>query len=156
MRKEKTLQETCAKCSEDGSFVSLAKIDREQIEAMVRVVNADYASVREWIKHAPIKSDQWNALFKLVYDVLHTLSEALLLFDKIKARSHECVFAYLCEKHQELEFDWVFFKQVRFKRNHSLYYGELISYNDWKQVELQLNLYIITLEKAIENKLKEI
>lgn len=97
---------------------------------------------------------EWNAIFKLHYDVLHQLAEALCLFDGIKVNTHECLFAYICEKHQELDFAWNFLEDVRRKRNRSIYYGEPATYQDWKRTELQLNLYINVLKKTIEKKLK--
>lgn len=143
-----------AACSEEGSFIPVAEIDRDLIKDMERVAIIDYESVRQWQKQALKDSGQWNAIYKLTYDVLHTLAEAFLLFGKVKARTHECLFAYLCEKHPELEFDWNFFEKIRTKRNRSIYYGEPASYSDVKEIELQISLYINALKKAIETKLK--
>ncbi len=154
MLKDRTLTGIFQSCTIEGSFSPLAKIDTDQIRAMLTVALVDLKTVKEWSKKAPKAGGQWNAIYKLAYDVFHTLSEALLAFDKIKARTHECVFAYLCEKHSELEFDWNFFEKIRTKRNRSIYYGEPISYEDWKTIELQLNLYINALTKSIEEKLR--
>ncbi len=156
MREEKTQSNIYAACSKEGSFVPLAKIDIDQINAMLVVALDDYETVEEWRKKVPKESKQWNAIYKLAYDVLHTLSESFLAFDKIKARTHECVFAYLCEKHPELELDWNFFEKIRTVRNRSMYYGESISYQHWKAVELQISLYINVLKKTIGNNLLKI
>lgn len=72
----------------------------------------------------------------------------------MKIRTHECLFAFLCEKHPEIEFSWSFLEEVRRKRNRSIYYGEPATYQDWKRIELQLNVYIATIRKAIQEKLK--
>ncbi len=142
-------------CSEEGSFIPIAKIDYDLVMDMLHVALVDYESVKQWQKQAPKESGQWNAIYKLTYDVFHTLAEAFLLFDKIKARTHECLFAYLVAKHPVLEFDWNFLEKIRTKRNRSVYYGEPSSYSDWKSVELQLGLYINALRKEIENGLRE-
>ncbi len=144
-----------AACSEEGSFIPIAKIDYDLVMDMLHVALVDYESVKQWQKQAPKESGQWNAIYKLTYDVFHTLAEAFLLFDKIKARTHECLFAYLVAKHPVLEFDWNFLEKIRTKRNRSVYYGEPSSYSDWKSVELQLGLYINALRKEIENGLRE-
>lgn len=154
MVKDRSLAGIFKGCSNEGSFGPLAKIDTDQIHAMFDVAIVDFETVKEWNKKAPKDSGQWNAIYKLAYDVIHTLSEAFLVFDKMKARTHECVFAYLCEKHLDLEFDWNFFEKVRTVRNRSIYYGEPASYQHWKEIELQIFLYINTLKKAIEKKLK--
>ena len=155
MLKDRTLSVTFKSCTNEGSFNPLAKIDVDQVRAMFDVAMADFETVRDWSKKAAKESGQWNAIYKLAYDVLHTLSEASLVFDKMKARTHECVFAYLCEKHSEFEFDWNFFEKVRTVRNRSIYYGEPASYKHWKEIELQVMLYINTLKGTIEKKLNE-
>lgn len=152
---ERTQQSVFSKCSAEGSFVALAKIDYEKITSMVSIAFVDLDTINVWKQEAPKESGQWNAILKIGYDVLHVLCEAILMFDKIKARTHECVFAFFCEKHPELEFDWNFFDRIRTARNRSVYYGKKATYDDWKSVDLQLNLYIRTLQKEIEKKLKE-
>jgi hypothetical protein len=155
MHKDRTQSGIYAACSAEGSFIPLAKMDLEQISGMLKVALADLETVNFWQKRAPKDSSQWNAIYKLSYDVFHALAEAFLLFDMVKAKTHECIFAYLCEKHPELEFDWNFLERIRTKRNRSLYYGEPASYTDWNGISLQIHLYISALRKAIEEKLKE-
>lgn len=153
MRKERNRNSVYNACLEEGSFLPVAKVDYEQIRAMLKVALTDFDSVKQWEKQTQIDSGQWNAIYKLAYDVLHALAEAFLLLEKVKARTHECVFAHICEKHPEFEFDWNFFEKVRSKRNRSIYYGEPANYNSWNEIELQIKLYINTLKKAIEESL---
>jgi len=153
MRKDRSIKGIFQACTAEGSFTPLAKIDTDQIRAMFDVAIVDFETVKEWSQKAAKESGQWNAIYKLAYDVLHTLSEAFLVFDKIKARTHECVFVHLCQQHAELEFDWNFFEKVRTVRNRSIYYGNPASYHQWNEIELQINLYITALKKAIETKL---
>ncbi len=153
MRKDRSQKTIYNACDSEGSFFPLEKADFGQIKTMVDIALDDFASAKEWARAAEKEGKQWNAIYKLHYDVLHVLAEAFLQFDKIKAATHECIFAYLCEKHPELELDWNFFEKVRTKRNRSIYYGEPAAYKDWKEVELQINLYINLLSKAIKEKL---
>lgn len=95
---------------------------------------------------------QWNSVYKLHYDALHGLVEGFLRFDKVKSENHQCLFAYLCKKHPELELDWDFFEKIRTKRNGINYYGTPVNQNDWKEAELQLTLYFNKLKKEIEKK----
>lgn len=152
--KLETMQEKYVRCKKEGAFVPLAEPAAEQIHTMLKLSAADLHVAREWAKNSPKEGFQWNALFKLHYDVLHQLTEAFVLFDNLKLKTHECLFAYLCEKHPEFDFSWEFLESVRRKRNRSIYYGEPATYADWKHIEFQLNLYINTLKKAIEEKLK--
>jgi len=78
-----------------------------------------------------------------------------LRFDNVKVDNHQCLFAYLCEKHSELEFNFDFFEKVRTKRNGINYYGTLVQSNDFKEVELEFILYINKLRKEIKEKIKK-
>lgn len=153
MHKDKTQSSTFSACSNEGSYIPLSKIDTDHIRDMLKVSMVDLETVNEWRGKAPKQSGQWNAIFKLAYDVLHGLCEAFLAFDKLKAKTHECVFAYMCEKHQELEWDWNFFEKLRTLRNRSIYYGEPVSYQHWEGMQLQMLLYIKTLKKEVEKRL---
>lgn len=154
MREEKTQKTVYSACETEGSFIRLAQVNNAQIKSMLKIASLDLSSAKEWAKNAKKESGQWNAIFRLHYDFLHELTEAFIQLDGMKARTHECVFAFLCEKYPEFDFSWQFFENVRTKRNRSLYYGEQVTYERWKEVEFQMNLYINTLIKAIDKKLK--
>jgi|SRR3989344_473030 len=155
MHRERTQQNIYTACEKEGTFIPLAKIDVEQIRSIVKVALIDLTAANEWAKKANKESGQWNAIYKLYYDVLHGLCEAFIHFDKIKVKTHECLFAYLCEKHSELELDWNFLEKVRTKRNGIQYYGNPANYGDWKEIEVQINLCINTIKKALEKKLEK-
>lgn len=154
MHKERTQQNVYDSCVAEGSLLPLSKVDKAQIEAMLKIALVDIDTVNVLMKNAPKESGQWNVIYKTYYDSLHTLIEALIQFDKIKVRTHECLFVYICEKHPELELSWDFFEKIRTKRNQTLYYGKPISYPDWKEVALQMELYVKMIKKIIEEKLK--
>jgi hypothetical protein len=56
-------------------------------------------------------------------------------------------------RYPDLELDWDFFEKVRTKRNGLDYYGNPVGYSDWKEVELQMGLYITTLKKEIRKRI---
>lgn len=152
MYKERNLQSVYSACSIEGSFLPISEINAGQLQSMFDLALSDLASVQEWIKHSKKDGTEWNAIFKLHYDILHSLIECFVYFDNLKIKTHECLFAHLCEKHPELDFDWIFLEKIRMKRNRSIYYGQSIKYFDWKETELQFNLYINTLKKEIIKK----
>ena len=82
MYKEKIPKEIYEKCEEEGSFIPLAEIDIEKIKSMRKIALIDFETSKEWIKNAKKESNQWNAIFKINYDVLHMLLEAFVIFDK--------------------------------------------------------------------------
>lgn len=151
MPKFMTQQEAYTKCKKDGCFIPLEQVDVEKVKSTVDIAEADLKSCK--ILTENISEDNgiiWNSIYKLNYDALHELVEAFLRFDRIKSDNHQCLFAYLCEKHPELELSWDFFEKIRTKRNGIHYYGEPVQRNDWVESELQFSLYITLLKREIK------
>lgn len=142
-------------CEAQGAFIPLGSIEIDQIKTMHYLATIDFGAAREWAGKTAADSPRWNSLFKLYYDSLHQYSEAFIRFDAIKARTHECVFAYLWTKHPELGLDFAFLEMVRKKRNRSIYYGEAFTFEDWKVIGATLEKNIETLKTALETKIGE-
>ena len=155
MLKDRSLSKMYDVCSAEGSFIPIQKDDLKKIKTMLSIAIVDYESVKVWKNGADKKGNQWNAIYKLYYDILHQLIEAYVRLDKVKARVHECLFAYICFKHPELELSWDFFEKIRTKRNGSLYYGSLINYSDWKEIEFQMELYVGVFIKELKGKVEK-
>ncbi len=154
MPKYLTQNEAFMKCKKEGNFIVMEETDTEKIKSTLNIADADVEAAKSIKKNLPKQSNQWNSVYKLYYDALHELVESFLRFEKTKIEKHQCLFAYLCEKHPELEFSWDFFEKVRTKRNGINYYGTPVNFDDWKEVELQFNLYIKRLKEEINKKLK--
>ena len=154
MHKERSDEIINQKCLEDGSYIPLSKIDIEKIRTMLNIALIDLESIKDFEKTAEKDSGKWNIIYKTYYDILHQTIEAYILFDRIKAKTHECLFCYICKNHKELELDFNFFEKIRTKRNGTTYYGTIITYKDWKEIDVQVKLYINTIRKAVELKLK--
>jgi len=105
------------KCKKEGRILFLEEIDIEKIKSMLNIAQADIESAAFLTKNLHKQNNQWSSVYKLYYDALHELVESFLQFDKNEIDNHQYLFAYLCEKHPELEFDWSFFEKVRTKRN---------------------------------------
>jgi|SRR3989338_7333544 len=149
MRQFKTEKEACDWCIREGNILTDQEVDRERISANLTIAKEDFQSAKD-----AAEKKRWNSAYKIHYDVLHQLAEAYLRVDKIKSRNHHCLFAYLCAKCPELEFDWGFLEKVRTKRNGVNYYGILIQEKDWKETQLQFQLYIKTLQTWVEKYLE--
>ena len=153
MPKYLTQKEAFLKCTKEGKFIIIEDVDTEKIKSTLKISEGDTESA-DYIKKAlPNESNQWNSVYKLYYDAIHELTESFLRFEKVKIDNHQCLFAYLCEKHQELDFNWDFFEKIRTGRNGINYYGIPVNSNDWKEVEIQFKLYIRKLKEEIKNKL---
>lgn len=143
-------EEVFEKCNAEGNLIPLDRINLHKVIHTLQIAEEDLETARE-----SIKKKRLNSGYKSFYDVLRELAEAYVLFDKLRSRNHQCLFAYLCVKHPELELDWNFFEKVRTKRNGINYYSQMVSLNDWKQVEVQFSLYINLMKNRIATKVKE-
>ena len=148
-----TQKEAFGKCKREGKIIIIEQADEEKIKATLAIAEGDVESANILRKNLPKSSNQWNSVYKLYYDALHELAESFLQFERVKIDNHQCLFSYLCEKHPQLEFSWDFFEKVRTKRNGINYYGTPVDSDDWKDAELQFNLYIKKLREEIKKKL---
>ena len=151
MRQFETVQEAYDLCVSGGNIIPKDDVGKDRIKSCLLVAEEDFQSAQD-----SIDKKRWNSAYKMYYDVLHQLAEVFLRFEKVKVKTHLCLFAYLCVKHPELELSWDFFEKVRTKRNGINYYGNPVSDKDWKEVALQFDLYIKLLKEEINTKLSDI
>ena len=140
-------------CIADGYVKEVFTVNKDKAEALLRNSIISIESADALANLLSQRDEKWMTVYVLYYEALRTCAEAFLLFDKISSSNHQCLFAALCVKHPELELDWGFFEAVRTKRNGVNYYGERVTYSDWKAVEMKMKLYISALKKEIEKKL---
>jgi len=155
MTEFRTSKEALDKCNIKGQILPLAEIDVEQIRAMVEFADGDVQSAEKLMKGLDDKSMIWNNVYTSYYDALHKLADSFIKFDRITSLNHICLFAYLCEKHPELELDWNFFEQIRTKRNGIQYYGKKTGKEAFMKIQVQIKLYINLLKRSIKEKIKE-
>ena len=153
MLKPKTLEEVYDLCVADGHINELREVNYDKINSLMQNADICLRTAGIVIKAINNKDKEWMSVFLMHYDALRICAEALLQFDKLNIQNHDCLFACLCVKHPELEFSWDFLNNIRKKRNGVNYYGHNITYEDWKPLELQFQLYISALKKEIETKL---
>ncbi len=156
MRKPKTLEEVYEKCATDGLFNEDHYLNRQKVSDLIENADTSIASANLIIRAIGKRDKNWMNVYLDYYEALRMYAEAFLHISHIKISNHQCLFSYLCVKFPELELDWNFFEKVRIKRNGANYYGEKVTYEDWKTAEVQIKLYISTLKKEIEKKLKSV
>ena len=149
MPKSLTLEEAYSSCQSNGFLIQKEEIDVRKIKTMLNIARESHESAKD-----DVAKKRFNSSYKNYYDVLHGLVEAYLLFEKVKSTNHQCMFAYLCMKHPELELSWDIFEKMRTKRNGIHYYGTPVTSEDWREVKLQFELYIALLKRRIEEKIE--
>jgi len=155
MAKQKTLTEAYDSCVSDGFIRNQDIVDVNKIKTLVDISKATLDAASSLKNGLDKNSTMWSVIYTLYYDVMHKLADALVQFDSRKISNHQCLFAYLCLKNEALVLDWNFFEKIRTKRNGVNYYGSLATFSDFKEIELQAQLYINILNGAIEDKLNK-
>lgn len=145
----KNLKEINEDCLRKDMLTDLETIDIRKIVSMLKIAEEDAQLIIDAKKRNSI-----NSMFKLYYNNMHTLTEALIRFDKVISSNHKCLFAYLCSKNKYLDLDWNFFEMLRIIRNGLCYDGIPVKETDWKNIEFQFKVYINTLKKEIQKRLK--
>lgn len=154
MRKPKTLEETYQSCTADGYINEIKEVNYDKIKSLMQNAETSIRTANIVVKAIREQDKEWMSVLLDHYDALRIYAEALLQFDKLDIPNHECLFAGLCIKHPQLKLDWNFLNKVRRKRNGVNYYGEHVSYHEWKDAEHQFSLCITALKKEIEKRLK--
>lgn len=87
------------------------------------------------------------------YEIIKELATAIFALDGWKAVNHECLFAYLQEKKQELELDWNYLFELKDIRNAIDYRGIKVNPKIWKQNKLKIEITINTLKEYVKKRL---
>ncbi len=148
------LEPTYTSCIASGKIKEKIP-DKALVKSLVEVANRGLAFINNSAKHLPQDSSDWTFVFRDHYESLRGLIEAYLLLQGIDADQHQCKNAYICHKNQELELNWEFLETARLLRNAINYRGILLQHDQWKEHKINFELHIKTLQKAIEEKLKE-
>jgi len=145
MPKHKTCAQCYEDCKEQGFFIPIEP-NKDRIHSMLLICNSNCDAVQKLKNNSEISP---SVLFTLAYDAVHLIAEAFLLKNGWKSANHQCLFAFICNNHSELELNWAFFEKIRTRRNGMHYYGTQITKEDWKEIELEWNLTINVLSKEI-------
>lgn len=151
MPKEKTPKEVYDELATEGLYEE-ANFDKDEIKKVIKLASEDYEFGKNLRK---IDNVNWRVIFNINYDVLRELCDQLMRFKRQKISNHQGLFAFIILEFSELELDWGFFETMRNIRNQNKYKGADITRDMWKKVEIQVDLYISTLKKEVEKRLKD-
>ncbi len=129
-----------------------AHLDKDEVGKVISMALEDYAFGR---KLRTVEKPSWRVVFNIHYDVFRELCDQLMRFKKQKTSNHQGLFAFIILNFPELELGWEFLERIRTVRNQNKYKGCDISKEIWGSAEFQMDLYISTLKKEIERRLKE-
>lgn len=89
------------------------------------------------------------------YEIIKELCTAILALDGWKALNHECLFAYLKEKRQDLELDFDYLLELKDTRNAIDYRGVKVSIDVWKQNKIKIQVTIKALIGYVKKQLQK-
>ena len=152
MPKEKTPEEVYDELVAKGLYEE-AHLEKDEINKVKEMAQEDWNYGK---KLRQMESPNWRIIFNIHYDVLRELCDQLMRFKEQKTSNHQGLFAFIVLNWPELELDWLFFETIRNIRNQNKYKGRDVSDETWKKVELQIDLYISSINKKLEEELKKI
>lgn len=151
--RHRTLGEVHGGCIADNLIKDVLEVEPQKVKDLLENGDIYREGAVERAKRLGKSDRKWMLVFVDWYEALRLYTEALAHLDKKKITNHQCLFAYLCTTYPDLELSWDFFENVRTLRNGVNYYGQKITYEQWKAVELQIILYAGAVKKAVEKRL---
>ncbi|MBN1157064.1 hypothetical protein JXA85_05575 [Candidatus Woesearchaeota archaeon] len=148
---EKTPEEVYEESAEKGHYEE-ANLEKDEAKKILELTVEDY-EYGKMLRNG--SKANWRVIFNIHYDVLRELSSLLMRFKRQKTSNHQALFAFLILNFPELNLVWEFFETARKMRNQNKYLGKDISKEMWKKVEFQIDLYIVTFHKEIEERLSQ-
>ncbi len=110
---------------------------------------------KEFFEKVKKESENYPSLFiESHYEIIKELFTAILAIDGWKALNHECLFAYIKERHSDLDLDFNYLLELKDTRNSIDYRGVMVSSQIWKENKLKIDLVINSLIKYIEGRIK--
>lgn len=141
------MKKTYTSCLEQGLIRKKDFVDNELAKSLLKSSEEDIEVSKE------LKEKYPSFLFRNKYEVLRKLITAYLLFDKIKIDNHQCLNAYICEEHPELELSYEILETFRKIRNQINYEGRIIDIKTWKEQKIKFEVYINLFIKEVSKKL---
>ncbi len=154
MRKIKELDKVYNQCVIEGNLQEPEEIDTEKAKSLLDTVEQDLDTLKDII---PImdKKKNYSLIWSNQYEIIRQLVQGILLLEKIRSGNHQCLYAYICTKHEEWEIDWKTIETMRMLRNGVHYEGRPVSAEIWKEFKLEFQVYIQTFEKILKQKLRD-
>jgi len=149
----KDLETTYIKCDVDGIYKIKEEIDIDLIRSLNDTAGKGLAFIKRISKGISKDSTDWTFVFREYYESLRGYIEAYMLFDKVTANNHQCNNAFVCFRHPELGLEWEFLETTRLKRNAVNYKGQLLTYEEWNNLEEGFESHIGILSKVVKEKL---
>lgn len=156
MPRPRALEDVHGECVADGLIRDILEVEPQKVRDLLENGDIYQEGAVERARGLSKRDRKWMLVFVDWYEALRLYAEALAHLDRKKITNHQCLFAYLCTAYPDLELSWDFLEKVRTMRNGVNYYGQKVTYEQWKAVELQMALYVEAVRKAAEARLQSL
>jgi len=152
----KPLKQVYDECLANGLIRDQSQADIERIKSLVDSVERGLKRLKSAGENYEKKENDYSFYLTDRYELLHMLVDAFLYFEKKKGSNHQASFAYLCQEHSELAFDWDILETMRILRNGVAYEGLKVNPEQWSRIKFQFNVYVDSLLKIVKKRLNEL
>src|SRR3989338_2668825 len=111
MPKPRTLEEVYDRCVSEGQIAELSESNVEMAKGLTLNADISVDSAKALSKLFSKSDKGWLAVFTSHHDALQMYARALLILHKVSSHDPQCLFASLCLKNPD--FDWDFFERIR-------------------------------------------
>ncbi|MBI2576621.1 hypothetical protein HYV84_05380 [Candidatus Woesearchaeota archaeon] len=153
MSKNRSLDEIYGQCVAEGNIQEPEEIDWEKARSLLDNAELDLKSLKE-ITSILENNKNFGKLWSDRYEIIRQLVQGILLLEKVNSSNHQCLYAYICVKHSDWDFDWETLEAMRLLRNGVHYEGRPVNVEIWKQYKVKFDVYTQTFMKLLKEKLK--
>lgn len=130
---------------EDGSEVA---------GQLLASAQSDLKSLKE-ITQPLEKQQNYRLLWSIRYRILQSLAYSIVSLEKVHLSSDECLFSYICVKHEDWEIDWESLEHMRVLEDAIRTDGKAITADTWQQSKLKFELYTQMFVQILTEKLEK-
>jgi len=153
MKEVKDLEKVYNQCVAEGYLQEPEDVDIEKAKSLLDNVAQDLDTLKDT---TPImeRKKNFNLIWSSRYEIIRQLVQGILLLEKVNSENHQCLYAYICVKHEEWDIDWETIETMRLLRNGVHYEGRPIAAETWKEYKLKFEVYTQTFNKILKEKLQ--
>jgi uncharacterized protein (UPF0332 family) len=136
-------------CKRKG-FVKRTKVNPELAKSLIEMSNMK----EKVLKNTELNEENVSAFLPMAYDSLREILEAICIMHGYKVISHVCVEKYLESIYPKISF--VDFDRFRYIRNSINYYGEMVEFEQGKEIIKKIFVlkkeFLYLLENILKNR----
>ncbi|MBI2133467.1 hypothetical protein HYU11_02180 [Candidatus Woesearchaeota archaeon] len=154
MKQVKELEKVYNQCISEGYLQEPEEIDFEKVKSLLALAIQDLNTLKQTI---PImeKMENYSLIWSGKYEIIRQLVQGILFLEKISSNNHQCLYAYICVKHDDWDIDWETIETMRLLRNKIHYEGRPVSKDVWDRYKLKFDIYEDIFIKLLKEKLIE-